>query len=326
MTSYGYTLSSEEWGPRDLVASARRAEEAGFDFCSISDHFHPWIDAQGHSPFVWGVLGAVAEATSSIEVGIGVTCPTVRIHPAVVAQAVATADLLLEGRLRFGIGTGEALNEHILGDRWPPAPVRMAMMEEALAVMRALWTGDEIDHDGAFYRVENARLYDPPDRDLEVVVSAFGPEAAEVAARIGDGLWSTAPDGDLLSAYADAGGQGPRYGQMSVCYGPDEEACRRTVAEVWPNAGFAGELAQELPTPAHFGQVAESLTEDQAIGSTPCGPDVDAVVSSVQEYLDAGYDHLYFHQIGPDQDAFFTVWEEELGDRVRGLAAGEAAA
>ena len=325
MTSFGYTLSSEEWGPRDLVAAARRAEDAGFDFCSISDHFHPWIDAQGHSPFVWGVLGAVAEATSTIEVGIGVTCPTVRIHPAVIAQAAATADLLLEGRLRFGIGTGEALNEHVLGHRWPPAKVRMAMLEEALEVMRALWTGDEVDHDGAYYRVENARLYDPPARDLEVIVSAFGPVAAEVAARICDGLWSTAPDGELLDAYAAAGGQGPRFGQMSVCYGPDEEACRRTVAAVWPNAGFAGELAQELPTPAHFGQVAEALTEDQAVGSTPCGPDLDAIESSVQEYLDAGYDHLYFHQIGEDQEAFFAVWEAELADRLRGLRRAQAA-
>ena len=250
MASYGYTLSSEEWGPRDLVAAARRAEEVGFDFCSISDHFHPWIDDQGHSPFVWGVLGAVAEATSTIEVGIGVTCPTVRIHPAIIAPAVATADLLFEGRLRFGVGTGEALNEHILGHRWPPAEVRLEMLEESLEVMRALWTGDEVDHHGTTTGSRTPASTTRPARPggHRVGLRAQG---RRVAARIGDGLWSTAPDPELLDSYAEAGGEGPRYGQMSVCYGPDEEACRRTVAEVWPNAGFAGELAQELPTPAH---------------------------------------------------------------------------
>jgi G6PDH family F420-dependent oxidoreductase len=320
MTQYGMTLSSEEWGPKDLVESARKAEGAGFDFVSVSDHYHPWIDAQGHSPFVWGVLGAIGEATSTLEVGVGVTCPTIRIHPAVVAQAAATASLLLDGRLTFGIGSGENLNEHILGHRWPPADVRSAMLEEALGVMRRLWTGERIDHRGDFYEVDNARLYDPPEGDLTVVVSGFGEKATELAARIGDGWWTSGPDPDLHEVWTKAGGSGPKYGQINIAYGPDEDECRKRVIERWPNAGFPGELSQDLPTPAHFDQLADLLTEEQAVGPTPCGPDLDAICDSVQEYLDAGYDHLYLHQVG-DQDALTEVWEAELGKRVRALRA-----
>lgn len=318
MTQYGMTLSSEEWGPRELVATARKAEDAGFDFVSVSDHFHPWIDAQGHSPFVWGVLGAMAEATSTLEVGVGVTCPTIRIHPAVTAQAAATASLLFEGRFTFGIGSGENLNEHVLGHRWPPADVRLAMLEESLEVMRRLWTGEQVDHRGDFYEVDNARIYDPPEGDLPVVVSGFGPKATELAARIGDGWWTSGPDEDLHRTWVDAGGTGPKYGQVNIAYGPDEAECRKLVAHQWPNAGFPGELSQDLPTPAHFDQLAELLTEEQAVGETPCGPDVDAIVDSVQAYLDVGYDHVYLHQIG-DQDALLDVWQAELGDRLRAL-------
>jgi G6PDH family F420-dependent oxidoreductase len=317
--AFGYTLSSEEHPPRDLVANARRAEAAGFDFCSISDHYHPWIDAQGHSPFVWGVLGAVAEATDRIEVGVGVSCPTVRIHPAVLAQAAATTAHLLEGRFVLGVGTGELLNEHVVGHRWPPAGVRLAMLEEAVAVMRRLWTGDRVDHRGDFYEVEDARLYDPPPGELPVIVSAFGPEAAALAARIGDGLWSTSPDDELLDRYGAEGGTGPRYGQIDVCYGADEADSRRTVAEQWPNAGFPGQLAQDTRSPALFDQLAEQLTEDQAVGPVPCGPDLDGICAAVRHYLDAGFDHVHLHQIGPDQEAFLDVWDRELGDAVRTL-------
>jgi coenzyme F420-dependent glucose-6-phosphate dehydrogenase len=318
--SYGLTLSSEEHPPKALVENARKAEAAGFDFVSISDHIHPWIDAQGHSPFVWGVLGAIGEATSDLEVAVGVTCPTIRIHPGIVAHAAATASLLLDGRFTFGIGSGENLNEHVLGHRWPPADVRLAMLEESLELMRELWKGEKTDFRGEFYEVENLRIYDPPEGDLPVVVSAFGPKATELAARIGDGWWSGGPDPDLQRTWKDAGGSGPKYGQLNVCYGPDEEACRKTVLELWPNSGFPGELSQDLPTPQHFEQLADILTDEQALGPTPLGPDLDAIVESVQEYLDAGYDHLYFHQVGPDQDAFLDVWQSELGERVRGLS------
>ena len=182
MACFGYTLSSEEHGPRDLVRQARRAEEVGFDFLSISDHFHPWVSAQGHSPFVWSVLGAIAQATDRVPVGVGVTCPIQRMHPAVLAQAAATTSLLFEGRFFFGVGTGEALNEHVLGHRWPPAETRRLMLAEAVHVIRQLWTGETIDHHGDFYEVENARLFDPPDQDPPLIVSGFGPNAVELAA------------------------------------------------------------------------------------------------------------------------------------------------
>ena len=312
MTSFGYTLSSEEHAPGRLVTFARQAEEAGFDFVSISDHYHPWVTDQGHSPFVWSVLGAVAAVTERIKVGVGVTCPTVRIHPAVVAHAAATTSLLLEGRFVFGVGTGEALNEHILGHRWPPAEVRREMLEEAVGIIRALWTGETVDHRGAFYQVDNARLFDPPSQPPPIIVSGFGDEAVRLAARIGDGYWGHAPHRDIVDLYRDSGGTGPRYAQVNVCWAEDVTTARKTVHKVWPNGGIPGQLAQDLPTWTHFEQAAQLVREDDAAASVPCGPYVDGVVDSVRQFIAAGYDHLYFHQIGPDQDGFFRFWSEEL--------------
>ena len=319
MTTYGYTLSSEEHAPEDLVANAARAEELGFDFVSISDHYHPWTQSQGHSGFVWSVLGAIAARSETIRVGVGVTCPIVRVHPAVLAQATATTARLFDGRFFWGVGTGEALNEHILGHRWPSADVRLAMLEEAIAVIRELWTGETVDHRGDFYEVENARMFDPPRHDIPVIVSAFGPKAADLAARIGDGLWGTSPDGDLLERYDRAGGTGPRYAQLNLCWATEEAAGKKTVREIWPNAGLSGQLSQDLPTWTHFEQASEPLTEEQVTGSVPCGPEVEPVLDSVRTYRDAGYDHLYFHQIGPDQDGFFRFWTEELRPAFRDL-------
>lgn len=312
MVSYGYTLSSEEHPPSDLVRNARRAEEHAFDFVSISDHFHPWVGAQGHSPFVWSVLGAVAASTDRLRVGVGVTCPILRIHPAILAHATATTSLLFGGRFFFGVGTGEALNEHILGDRWPPPEVRLEMLEEAVGLIRSLWSGDTVDHRGAHYEVENAKLFDPPDQPPPIVVSAFGPKAVEVAARIGDGYWGTSPERELVAQFQAAGGRGPRYAQVDLCWAEDAGAARKVVHEVWPNAGVPGQLSQDLPTWTHFEQAAAMVSEEEATKSIPCGPDVDPVVASVREYLDAGYDHLYFHQIGPDQEGFFRFWTDRL--------------
>lgn len=312
MVAFGYTLSSEEHAPATLLRNAQRAEEAGFDFVSVSDHYHPWVQAQGHSPFVWSVLGAIAASTSTLRVGVGVTCPTIRIHPAVIAQATATTALLFEGRFFFGVGSGEALNEHVLGHRWPRPEVRLAMLEEAVAVIRALWRGDTVDHHGEFYEVDNARLFDPPDEAPPIVVSGFGPEAVRLAARIGDGYWGHSPDRDPVDEYAQAGGTGPRFAQLNVCWAEDETVARKTVHEVWPNGGIPGQLAQDLPTWTHFEQASELVTEAVATESVPCGPDVQPVVESVRQYLDAGYDHLYFHQIGPDQEGFLRFWTDEL--------------
>ncbi|MFC4248826.1 TIGR03557 family F420-dependent LLM class oxidoreductase [Natribaculum luteum] len=313
MAKLGYTLSSEEHGPNDLVDNARRAEAVGFDFVSISDHFHPWISQQGNAPFVWSVLGALAEATDDLEVGVGVTCPTVRIHPAIVAQAVATTAAMFDGRFTFGVGTGENLNEHVLGDRWPEHDVRLEMLEEAMTVMEALWEGDTVSHRGTHYTVENARLYTLPAEPPPVVVSAFGPKTARMAAERGDGLWTVGPREDVLEAYEDAGGEGPTYTQLDVCYAETEDEAVDTVYEHWPNTALPGELSQELPTPAHFEQAATMVErEDVAEGSTVTSPEPEAHLESIREAIDVGYDHVYVHQIGPDQDSFFEFYDEEV--------------
>src|SRR3954463_8895352 len=249
----GYFPSSEEYDARSLIDQARLAEDAGFEALWISDHFHPWNDDQGQSPFVWSVIGALSQVTR-LPVTTAVTCPTVRIHPAVVAQAAATSAVLLEGRFTLGVGSGEALNEHILGDRWPGADERLEMLEEAVEVMRALWTGELTDHRGTHSRVQSARIYDLPDEPPPVIVSGFGPKAVELAARIGDGFATTSPDAESIEHYRSKGGKGPVQAGAKVCFGPDEAEARRTAHRLWPNAGLPGELAQVLPTVAHFEQ------------------------------------------------------------------------
>ncbi|HEX2064015.1 MAG TPA: TIGR03557 family F420-dependent LLM class oxidoreductase [Acidimicrobiales bacterium] len=312
MTTFGYALSCEEHAAPDLIRNARRAEELGFSYLSVSDHYHPWIDAQGHSPFVWSVVGAIAAATERVDVGIGVTCPIIRIHPAVVAQAAATSATLLPGRFFLGVGTGEALNEHVLGDRWPPPDIRLEMLEEAVEVMRRLWEGGTVDHHGRYYTVENARLYDVPDQPVPVIFSGFGPQSVELAGRIGDGYWGTGPQEELISAYEQAGGKGPRYGQVSLCWAEDEATARRTAHRQWPNMGIKGQLAQDLPTPTHFEQAASMVREDDVASTIPCGPDASAVIKSIRQYEEAGYTHLHLHQVGDDQEGFFRFWQEEL--------------
>jgi G6PDH family F420-dependent oxidoreductase len=316
MITFGYTLSSEEHSPDDLVRNARSAEERGFSFASISDHFHPWVRRQGHSPFVWTVLGSIAQATDRLRVGVGVSCPIVRVHPAVVAHASATTALLFEDRFFLGLGTGEALNEHVVGARWPPAPTRLEMLEEAIGIIRRLWTGEVVDHQGDHFEVENAQLFDPPDPAPQIIVSAFGPKAVRLAARMGDGYWGTSPKREIVDAYAEEGGSGPRYGQIDLCWDEDEETARKTVREVWPNAGLSGQLSQDLPTPKHFEQATETLTVEQVTESIPCGPRAEPVLESVAAYVDAGYDHIYFHQIGPNQERFFRFWTEVLSSEL----------
>lgn len=312
MPAFGYTLSCEEHPAPALVQHAVRAEEVGFEFAGISDHYHPWIDAQGQSPFVWAVLGAVAQRTERLRLMTGVTCPTIRLHPAIVAQAAATTATLLPDRFWLGVGTGENLNEHILGDRWPPTSVRREMLEEAVTVMRELFAGGQVEHRGRHYTVENARLYSLPDQPPPILVAAAGPKAAQLAGRIGDGFVGLAPQRELVEGFESAGGAGkPRVAQLHFCWGQDEERCRRTVVEEWSNAGLSGELSQELPTPAHFEQAAATVREDD-VSVIPCGPSLEPYVESVQQYIEAGYDHVYFHQIGSDQEGFFGFAEREL--------------
>jgi len=317
----GYALSSEEHAPNDLVANAKRAEEVGFDFLMISDHYHPWIDAQGHSPFVWSVLGAIAHATTRIPIATGVTAPIIRIHPAILAQATATVASMMPGRFRWGVGTGENLNEHILGDGWPEYEVRAAMLEEAVEVVRELWKGDNTSHYGEYYTVVNAKVYDRPPKAIPVLVAAGGPRTARIAGRIGDGLVVTSPDQETIGAFRDAGGPGkPIYGQVTLCWGPDEAEAKRTLKEIWPTAGIRGEASQELPSPQHFEQLAGMVTEDMLAEQIPCGPDVGRVLDQIRAAAEAGIDHVYLHQVGPDQDGFFGFAERELLPRARELA------
>ena len=323
MTTFGYALSSEEHAPSDLVRNARMAEEAGFEFALISDHFHPWIDRQGHSPFVWSVLGGIAEATERLQVGTGVTCPMIRIHPAIIAHAAATTAAMMPGRFFLGVGTGENLNEHVLGDKWPDWDVRARMLEESIEVMRELWKGDVTSFEGEFYTVENARLYTLPDEPIPVMVAASGPRAAELAGRLGDGFIGTAPERELLTAF-DKGRRGrkrPRYGQLTVCWGRDERKARRTAHQMWPTAAIPGESGQELPNPKHFEQLAEIVTEDMIAEQVVCGPDIDKHVKAIRKYVDAGYDHVYVHQIGPDQKGFIEAYARDVLPKLEAKAA-----
>jgi G6PDH family F420-dependent oxidoreductase len=308
----GYFLSCEEHGPRELVRQARMAEEAGFSDFWISDHYHPWIDAQGHSPFVWSVIGALAQATEQSTVTTAVTCPTVRIHPAIIAQAAATSAVLLQGRFRLGVGSGEALNEHILGDPWPSADVRLEMLEEAIEVIRALWTGTQVEHTGRHYRVENAQLYTRPDEPPPILVSGFGPKAVDLAARVGDGYCITMPDPDLIGRFRSRAGDKRVEAGTKVCYGADQDAAVATAHRLWPNEVLPGELAQVLPQPAHFEQASELVTEQMVAASVPCGPDLDEHVTALRAFADAGVDHLYVQQIGNEQQAFFKAYAEHV--------------
>jgi coenzyme F420-dependent glucose-6-phosphate dehydrogenase len=309
----GYTLSSEEHGPRALVEQAVAAERAGFSFAVISDHFHPWIDRQGESPFVWGVLGALSQATEELDFATGVTCPTTRIHPAIVAQAAATAALLLPGRFSLGVGSGENLNEHILGDRWPPVPLRQERLEEAIEVIRLLWEGGLKTHRGRHFTVENARIYSLPEKPPPILVAVAGRRSVDLAARAGDGLVGTAPIAESVERFHEGGGDGkPAYGQLHVCWAASEEEGRRTALEWWPNGAMGGSHFLELPLPAHFEEAAELLDEEDVGESIVCGPDAERHLAAIREYVDAGYSHVYVHQIGPDQAGFIEFCDREL--------------
>jgi G6PDH family F420-dependent oxidoreductase len=313
MTEIGYALSSEEHKPNDLVHFARRAEEVGFTFALISDHFHPWVNEQGHSPFVWSVIGGIAQVTEHLRLGTGVTCPTTRTHPAIIAQAAATSASMMPGRFFLGVGTGENLNEHIMGDRWPPHDIRLAMLAEAVELIRALWRGDTVSWWGEFYTVEDACIYTLPAELPPIMVAASGPNMLEAAAKMGDGLIGLAPDKEDIKRFEDAGGSGkPKYGQVTVCWAESEAEAENIVARVWPNTGLKGEMSQELRTVAHFEQAVKMLHKEDIVKDIVCGPDAQKHIEGIQKMIDAGYDHVYVHQIGPDQEGFFRFYKEEV--------------
>jgi G6PDH family F420-dependent oxidoreductase len=315
MTRYGYFLSSEEYGPASLIQQARMAEQAGFEALWISDHFHPWLDEQGQSSFVWAVIGAISQVTS-LPITTSVTCPTTRIHPAIIAQAAATSGLLTDGRFNLGVGTGEALNEHITGAKWPPAEERLEMLEEAVTIIAELFTGEQLTHRGRHYQVDTARLYSVPRVPPPVYVSGFGEKSASLAAHIADGYICMGRQADLIKLYRDeGGGDRPVQGGIKGCWAPDVDQARRTMHRLWPNDSIPGESAQLLPLPRHFRQLAQLVSEDMV--SAPCGPDPERYIQAIGAYEEAGFDEVYLGQVGGQLEGAFEFFATQVLPQVR---------
>jgi G6PDH family F420-dependent oxidoreductase len=304
----GYMLSSEEYGPAQLVEQARLAERAGFTSLWISDHFHPWIDAQGHAPFVWSMIGALSQAVQ-LPIGTAVTCPTTRINPAIIAQAAATSAVMTDGRFTLGVGTGEALNEHILGQPWPPADVRREMLAEAIDVMRKLWTGENVTHRGRYYTVENAKLYTCPDKPPPVYMSAFGPKSTALAADIADGYVNSSPDPDAVQDFRDSAPGKPTVGCAKGCWAPTAEESLRIAHKLWPSEGLPGELNQLLPTPQHFEQATQLVPLETKM---PHGPDPQPYLEAVETYRKAGYDEMCVAAVGPHYKELIDLFARHI--------------
>jgi coenzyme F420-dependent glucose-6-phosphate dehydrogenase len=313
MPEIGYALSSEEHTPLDLVNNARRAEDAGFTFALISDHYHPWVDRQGHSPFVWGVIGGIAHATQKLRLGTGVTAPIMRIHPAIIAQAAATAAAMMPDRFFLGVGSGENLNEHVIGAGWPPYELRSDMLVEAIAIIRMLWEGDEVSYYGDHYTVENARIYTLPDTLPPIYMAASGENSAELAGEIADGMITTSPKKELVEAFREAHeGSGPTYGKATGCWAQSKDEARKTAHEWWAFTALPGQLNQELPTPAIFEQAVEMVKPEDMDKHLVLGSSPDEWRQKIQEFVDAGIENVYLHQIGPDQSGFIDWAKKEI--------------
>ncbi|QIX27577.1 LLM class F420-dependent oxidoreductase [Nocardioides sp. JQ2195] len=311
MTKYGYFLSCEEYGPAELVEQAVHAEAAGFDSLWISDHFHPWNDEQGESPFVWSVIGALSQACS-LPVTTAVTCPTVRISPVVIAQAAATSAVMLEGRFTLGLGSGEALNEHILGDGWPTAEVRQEMLAEAIDLIRELWDGGFVNHRGRYYTADTARIYTLPDEPPPIFVSGFGPEATDLAARKGDGYITTSPDTDLLQRFRKGSGGKPAQAGTKVSWAETEQEGVEIAHRLWGTSGLPGELAQVLPSPRHFEQAAQLVTPEQTRDSVVCGSDPERHREALRPFVEAGFEEVYVANMGPHWRQMIDMYAESV--------------
>jgi G6PDH family F420-dependent oxidoreductase len=309
---YGYKLSAEGFGPHELVRQAKLAEASGFDFVEISDHYHPWLDSQGHSPFAWTVLGAIAASTESIGLATGVTCPTVRYHPAIIAQAAATLAIISDGRFSLGVGSGERLNEHVVGRGFPAVADRQAMLREALEIIRLLWQGDYQSYRGEYLDLEDARVFDLPDELPVIAVAAGGTDAAELAAELGDGMFGTEPKPELVQAYRDAGGDGPTYGEVGLAWAEDEATAVKAAFESsrWSLTGW--KVMSELPNPVNFEASARFVREEDIAAQMPCGPDAAAHLEAIREYERVGYDHVVLANNGPDPDGFMDFFTREL--------------
>jgi G6PDH family F420-dependent oxidoreductase len=308
----GYWLSSEEHSPSELVANAQRAEDAGFSYVLISDHFHPWVNAQGHSPFVWGVIGAIAQATERLRLGTAVTCPLIRTHPVLVAQAAATSALLMEGRFFLGVGTGEALNEHITGARWPRADERLDMLDEALEIITKLWRGEYETYRGRHYTVEQARVYDVPHRPPELIVAAAAEQAAKLAAKWGDGMISTAPSREVVETYKQAGGSEPIHGKVTGCFAASKDEATRIALERQPNTAMGGTISQDLALPRDFETVAELVRAEDLEGALSLGNDPAVWRDGIEQFERLGFTHICLHDVAEDQAGFIDFAKQFL--------------
>lgn len=321
MLKLGYKLMAEEHGPGDLVRNGRRAEQAGFEFAAISDHYFPWLEEQGHSPFAWSVLGALANATARIGLMTSVTCPIMRYHPAIVAQAAATIGVLSNGRFTLGLGAGERLNEHVVGAGWPGTGERHERLAEAVDIIQGLLTGELTNYRGKYFQLDHARLYDRPDTKPAVAIAAGGTQAARLAGRKGDGLVATEPRADLIEAFAGAGGSGARYAEVAICHAEREEDARATAHRYfrWSVTGWP--VQAELPDTEGFAAASEHVTPETVAQTVSCGPSPERHLEAVDRYVQAGYDHIILLQIGPDQDRFFDLFERELAPALRDRSA-----
>jgi G6PDH family F420-dependent oxidoreductase len=322
----GYFLSCEEYTPAEILEQARLAEQAGFESLWISDHFHPWTDEQGQSPLVWSMIGAISQVCS-LPIVTAVTCPTVRMHPVITAQAAATSAVLTDGKFIFGVGSGEALNEHVTGAHWPETGLRLEMLEEAIGVIRELWRGGFVDHHGPHYTVENARIYTRPDTPPPIYVSGFGPRSATLAGRIGDGFITTQPDQESIDAFRRGGGEGkPMQAGYKVCWGTDDEKCVETAHRLWASQGLPGELSQTLPSPKHFEQASSLVTLESTRDAIAYGNDVQRHLDAFRPYAEAGFDAVHISQIGaryPETGAqgFFEFYGSQVLPKLREIAA-----
>jgi G6PDH family F420-dependent oxidoreductase len=321
MTNWGYTLMTEQSGPRDLVRYAIAAEERGFDFEVSSDHYSPWLTSQGHAPYAWTVLGAVAQATTRVELMTYVTCPTIRYHPAVVAQKAATLSLLSEGRFTLGLGSGENLNEHVVGEGWPSVDARQDALVEAVEIIRELHGGDLVTYDGEYFRVDSARIWDVPDGGVPIAIAASGDKSVDRFAPLADHLIQVQPDADVVSRWGDAhDGDSRVIGQIPICWDPDEEAAIARAHDQFRWFGGGWQVNADLPTPAGFDAASKFVRPEDVAEAIACGPDLDALAESARPFLEAGFTDIAFVQIGDEgQDRFLAEAAGPLLERVRAL-------
>ena len=309
----GYTMMTEQAGPKDLVRHVVGAEEVGFDFAVSSDHFFPWLDEMGHSPNAWVTLGAAAQATSRIDLMTYVTCPIIRYRPAVVAQQAATLQLLADGRFTLGLGSGENLNEHVVGEGWPPVAVRHEMFAEAVQIIRELLTADGYTtFHGDHYSVDGGRLWDRPEGGVPIGIAVSGERSVQLAGEFGDVLIATEPRPELVQGFDAAGGAGkPRVAQMPICYDTDRDAAVTRAHALFRWFGLGWKVNADLPGTAGFAAASQFVREEDVAGSIPCGDDVDAVIEAARAYADAGFTHLALVQIGGDHQQPYLEWTEK---------------